>query len=622
MSDIIHLLPDSVANQIAAGEVIQRPSSVIKELVENAVDAGATRIDVMVEDAGKTSIQVVDDGKGMSETDARLSFERHATSKIREAADLFALHTMGFRGEALASIAAVAQVELRTRQAGNELGTCVTIEGSRVTGQEPIACAQGSNFVVKNLFFNVPARRKFLKSNQTELSNILQEFERVALVHEDIAFSLSHNGSMVLTLPKATLRQRIIAVFGKKLNEQLLAVDVETSLVRLHGFVGKPESARKKGAHQYFFVNGRYMRHPYFHKAVMEAFDKLVPVGEQVPYFLYFEVDPSNIDVNIHPTKTEIKFENELAVWQIVVAAVRESLGRFSAVPTIDFDMEGAPEIPVFGNAFSPVSVEAPRVDVNPDFNPFKSSSSPHASCNASRSSVAGWEELYADSHKEEEFVPPSDDFGSESFVPQGDESPVLYGEQKTAFEKSTLHYQYKGKYIMTAVKSGLMIIDQHRAHVRVLYDRYRRQMEQGEPQSQGLLFPEMLQLPSSEGVVLEHLVDDMGALGFDLSVLGGGSFSINAIPAGTEGLNPVEMVRGIVHASIEKGCRMEEDVRHYIALSLAKSAAIVQGQVLSNEEMEALVDGLLACPNPNQTPDGKIVVAILGQDELDRLFG
>ena len=622
MSDIIHLLPDSVANQIAAGEVIQRPSSVIKELVENAVDAGATRIDVMVEDAGKTSIQVVDDGKGMSETDARLSFERHATSKIREAADLFALHTMGFRGEALASIAAVAQVELRTRQAGNELGTCVTIEGSRVTGQEPIACAQGSNFVVKNLFFNVPARRKFLKSNQTELSNILQEFERVALVHEDIAFSLSHNGSMVLTLPKATLRQRIIAVFGKKLNEQLLAVDVETSLVRLHGFVGKPESARKKGAHQYFFVNGRYMRHPYFHKAVMEAFDKLVPVGEQVPYFLYFEVDPSNIDVNIHPTKTEIKFENELAVWQIVVAAVRESLGRFSAVPTIDFDMEGAPEIPVFGNAFSPVSVEAPRVDVNPDFNPFKSSSSPHTSCNASRSSVAGWEELYADSHKEEEFVPPSDDFGSESFVPQGDESPVLYGEQKTAFEKSTLHYQYKGKYIMTAVKSGLMIIDQHRAHVRVLYDRYRRQMEQGEPQSQGLLFPEMLQLPSSEGVVLEHLVDDMGALGFDLSVLGGGSFSINAIPAGTEGLNPVEMVRGIVHASIEKGCRMEEDVRHYIALSLAKSAAIVQGQVLSNEEMEALVDGLLACPNPNQTPDGKIVVAFLGQDVLDRLFG
>lgn len=622
MSDIIHLLPDSVANQIAAGEVIQRPSSVIKELVENAVDAGATRIDVVVEDAGKTSIQVVDDGKGMSETDARLSFERHATSKIREAADLFALHTMGFRGEALASIAAVAQVELRTRQAGKELGTCVTIEGSRVTGQEPVACAQGSNFVVKNLFYNVPARRKFLKSNQTELSNILQEFERVALVHEDVAFSLTHNGSMVLTLPKATLRQRIVGVFGKKLNEQLLAVDVETSLVRLHGFVGKPETARKKGAHQYFFVNGRYMRHPYFHKAVLEAFDKLIPVGEQVSYFLYFDVDPANIDVNIHPTKTEIKFENELAVWQIVVAAVRESLGRFSAVPTIDFDMEGAPEIPVFGNAFSPSSVKAPKVDVDPDFNPFKSSSSPRSSYNAGRSSLAGWEDLYADSHEGEELVPPSDDFGAASFTPPGTETATLYGEQQPAFEKSTLHYQYKGKYIMTAVKSGLMVIDQHRAHVRVLYDRYRRQMENGEPQSQGLLFPEMLQLPPSEGVVLEHLADDLGALGFDLSVLGGGSFSVNAIPAGTEGLNPVEMVRGIVHASIEKGCHVEEDVRHYIALALAKSAAIVQGQVLSNEEMEALVDDLLACPNPNQTPDGKVVVAILGQDELDRLFG
>ena len=322
MSDIIHLLPDSVANQIAAGEVIQRPASVIKELVENAVDASATRIDVVVEDAGKTSIQVVDNGKGMSETDARLSFERHATSKIRKADDLFALRTMGFRGEALASIAAVAQVELRTRQAGSELGTCVNIEGSQLVGQEPVSCAPGSNFLIRNLFFNVPARRKFLKSNQTELSNILQEFERVALVHEDIAFSLTQNGSVVLSLPKSTLRQRIINIFGKKLNEQLLAVDVETSLVRLSGFVGKPDSARKKGTHQYFFVNGRYMRHPYFHKAVMEAFEQLIPVGEQVSYFLYFEVDPANIDVNIHPTKTEIKFENELAIWQIIVAAV------------------------------------------------------------------------------------------------------------------------------------------------------------------------------------------------------------------------------------------------------------------------------------------------------------
>ena len=616
MSDIIHLLPDSVANQIAAGEVIQRPASVIKELVENAVDASATRIDVVVEDAGKTSIQVVDDGKGMSETDARLSFERHATSKIREAGDLFALRTMGFRGEALASIAAVAQVELRTRQAGSELGTCVNIEGSQLVGQEPVSCAPGSNFLIRSLFFNVPARRKFLKSNQTELSNILQEFERVALVHEDIAFSLTQNGSVVLSLPKSTLRQRIINIFGKKLNEQLLAVDVETSLVRLSGFVGKPDSARKKGAHQYFFVNGRYMRHPYFHKAVMEAFEQLIPVGEQVSYFLYFEVDPANIDVNIHPTKTEIKFENELAIWQIIVAAVKESLGRFNAVPTIDFNTEGALDIPVFGNAFSPATVEAPVLEVNPDFNPFKSGSS-----SGYKSQRMDWEPLYDGMEKS---VSPAvtNDFGGGDFSSSVPDDLTLYADTKDTFEKSTQHYQYKGKYIMTAVKSGLMIIDQHRAHIRVLYDRYRKQMEGSNGQSQGLLFPEMLQLPPSEGIVLEHLTDDLHALGFDLSVLGGGSFSINAVPSGTEGLNPVEMVRGIVHSSIEKGCNVEEDVRHYIALSLARSAAIVQGQVLSNEEMEALVDDLFVCRNPNQSPDGKVVVAILEQDDLDQLFG
>ncbi len=616
MSDIIRLLPDSVANQIAAGEVIQRPASVIKELVENAVDASATRIDVVVEDAGKTSIQVVDDGKGMSETDARLSFERHATSKIREAGDLFALRTMGFRGEALASIAAVAQVELRTRQAGSELGTCVNVEGSRLVGQEPVSCPPGSNFLIRNLFFNVPARRKFLKSNQTELSNILQEFERVALVNEGIAFSLTQNGSVVLSLPKSTLRQRIIDIFGRKLNEQLLAVGVETSLVRLSGFVGKPDSARKKGFHQYFFVNGRFMRHPYFHKAVMEAFEQLIPVGEQVSYFLYFEVDPADIDVNIHPTKTEIKFENELAVWQIIVAAVKESLGRFNAVPTIDFDTEGVPDIPVFGNASSPATVKAPVLEVNPDFNPFEPGFP-----SGRKPRRTDWRPLY-DGAGRGASPAATDDFGGGDFSSSVPDGPALYADARGTLEKSTLHYQYKGRYIMTAVKSGLMIIDQHRAHVRVLYDRYRRQMEGSDGPSQGLLFPEMLQLSPSESIVLEHLTDDLHALGFDLSVLGGGSFSVNAVPSGTEGLNPVEMVRGIVHASMEKGCNVEEDVRHHIALSLARSAAIVQGQVLSNEEMEALVDDLFACSNPNQAPDGKVVVAMLGQDDLERFFG
>ena len=336
--DIIHLLPDSVANQIAAGEVVQRPSSVVKELMENSVDAGATSIDVLIVDAGRTSIQVIDDGKGMSETDARLAFERHATSKIQKAEDLFSLHTMGFRGEALPSIAAVAQVQLKTRIAANDLGTDLTIEGSRVIMQEPCSCPVGTNIEVRNLFYNVPARRKFLKSNQTELSNIMQDFERIALVNPTVSFSLTHNGSLVVRLPAANLRQRIVGVFEKKLNEQLLAVDVDTTLAHITGFVGRPESARKKGAHQFFFVNGRFMRHPYFHKAVMEAFAHLIPEGEQVPYFIYFNVAPENIDVNIHPTKTEIKFENDSAIWQILQAAIRDTLGRFNAVPTIEFD--------------------------------------------------------------------------------------------------------------------------------------------------------------------------------------------------------------------------------------------------------------------------------------------
>lgn len=614
MSDIIHLLPDSVANQIAAGEVIQRPASVIKELIENSVDAGATKIEVVIVDAGKTSIQVIDDGKGMSETDARLSFERHATSKIREAGDLFALHTMGFRGEALASIAAVAQVELKTRQSQNELGTCVNISGSEFQSQEVVSCPAGSNFMVRNLFYNVPARRKFLKSNQTELSNILQEFERVALVHENIAFSLIHNDSLVLNLPKTTLRQRIAGVFGKKINEQLLPVEVDTSLVKLTGFVGKPETARKKGAHQYFFVNGRYMRHPYFHKAVQEAYEQLIPANEQISYFLYFNVDPANIDVNIHPTKTEIKFENEQAIWQIIVAAVKESLGRFNAVPTIDFDTEGAPDIPVFESetAYS----ETPAVQTNSDFNPFKA---PAGKSNYKREPI-DWEQLY-DKSKAEVIPSSSNDLIGLEETDVLEDTSLLGSAANDMMEKSTLHYQYKGKYILTSVKSGLMIIDQHRAHVRILYDRYRKQMSEHNGASQGLLFPEMIQIPASEAVLLEQLMPDLEALGFDLSVLGNGTFSVNAIPSGTEGMNPVDMVTDIVHSAQEKGGQAEENLQYCIALSLARNSAIVQGQVLSNEEMENLVDNLFVCKNPNYTPDGKIIVAILEQEDFEQLF-
>lgn len=618
MGDIIHLLPDSVANQIAAGEVIQRPASVIKELVENAVDADAKRIDVVVVDAGKTSIQVVDDGKGMSETDARLAFERHATSKIRQASDLFALSTMGFRGEALASIAAVAQVELRTRQRDAEIGTSVSIAASKVTSQEPVACSPGSSFMIKNLFFNIPARRKFLKSNQTELSNILQEFERVALVHPDISFSLTHNDSMMFSLSPSSLRQRIINIFGRKLNEQLLSVEVETTLVKLSGFVAKPEFARKKGAHQYFFVNGRYMKHAYFHKAVMEAFDQLIPAGEQVSYFLYFEVDPANIDVNIHPTKTEIKFENELAIWQIIIAAIKEALGRFNAVPAIDFDTEGRPDLPVFeGNK---LDVERPETQKNPDFNPFQSrasSSCEQRSTNSTRYVPSNWEELYA---SPTEVVSTSfEQFSSEADMP--DEGGIYEGCADFS-DKSTQHYQYKGRYIMTAVKSGLMIIDQQRAHIRVLFDRFLEQISSHHGASQGLLFPEIIQLPPSEAVVLEHLQDELHALGFDLQSLGGGSYSLNAIPAGTEGLHAETLVRNIIDTAMEKGSDIGDEINNRLALALARNASIVPGQVLSNEEMEALVDSLFACSTPNYTPDGKVIITILEQDNIDRLFG
>ena len=626
MSDIIHLLPDSVANQIAAGEVIQRPASVIKVLVENAIDAEACNIHVLVTDAGKTCIQVIDDGKGMSETDARLSFERHATSKIREASDLFALRTMGFRGEALASIAAVAQVELKTRLEAEELGTKLVIAGSKVESQEAVSCPKGSNFSIKNLFFNIPARRKFLKANSTELSNILTEFERIALVHPEVAFSLYSNDSELFNLPVSSLRQRILAVFGKKLNQQLLSVDVNTTMIKISGYVAKPETARKKGAHQYFFVNGRYMRHPYFHKAVMDAYEQLIPIGEQISYFLYFEVDPANIDVNIHPTKTEIKFENEQAIWQIISAAVKESLGKFNAVPSIDFDTEDMPDIPAFEQNLPP---EPPRVQYNSDFNPFKTSSS------GSGGGVAGysrqkveWEDLYGGLEKASKMNRPvinEPEAEPDYFSPAEPEAPAvvpstLYANEPIV-EKGNLHLQFKGRFILTSVKSGLMLIDQHRAHIRVLFDRYMMQIRQKQGMSQGVLFPEILQLPVSEAAVLQSIMDDLSAVGFELSDLGGGSYAINGIPAGIEGLNPVELVRSMLHTAMEKGNDVKEEVQSILALTLSRAAAIVYGQVLSNEEMVNLVDNLFACVAPNYTPDGKVVLSTIKEEEIEKLF-
>jgi len=605
MADIIHLLPDSVANQIAAGEVIQRPSSVIKELLENAVDAGASRIDVIVVDAGRTSIQVIDDGKGMSETDARLAFERHATSKIQQASDLFSLRTMGFRGEALPSIAAVAQVTLRTRAADAELGTVLNIEGGKVLSQEVDGCPVGSNFLVQNLFFNVPARRKFLKSNQTELSNIIQEFERVALVNPEIHFTFTHDSHTLTTLLPESPKQRIAAMFGKKLGEQLLDVDVDTTLCTLSGYVGKPESARKKGARQFFFINGRYMRHPYFHKAVQEAFEELVQPSEQVPYFLYMEVDPATIDVNIHPTKTEIKFENELAIWQIILAAVKEALGRFNAIPTIDFDTQGHPsEIPVYNPGVKHASsVAPPRPSLNADYNPFKNVASP-------RNDVPrDWQSLYQASA-----APIMPD---ETLIPEPSHEQLSLLD----IERSAQHYQYRGQYIVTEVRSGLMLIEQHRAHTCILYNRYREQLEGRPASSQGLLFPEIVQFPISDAPLLEEIQDELKSLGFDISSLGGGSYSIQGMPAGFEGSDPKQLLCDIVENLKSKGQGLEDELHHRMALTLARNAAIPVGQVLSQQEMENLVDGLFQLKNPNYTPDGKIVVVIYPNDNLEKLF-
>lgn len=604
MSDLIHLLPDSVANQIAAGEVIQRPASVIKELVENSIDAGATTVHVIVVDAGRTSIQVIDDGKGMSETDARLSFERHATSKISQAGDLFALHTMGFRGEALASIAAVAQVELQTRRKDDELGTLINIAGSKVTRQEPVSCPVGSNFKVDNLFFNVPARRKFLKTNATELNNILTAFERIVLVYPDIHFTLHHNGVEMLNLRSGSVRQRIADVFGKQYSQDLLPVEVHTAMCTVTGFVGKPEAARKKSGCDYFFVNGRFMKHAYFHKAVMKAYDRLVPEGMSIPYFLYLEVEPGEIDVNIHPTKTEIKFENEQAIWQILSAAVRDGIGKFCEVPSIDFDTQGQPDIPVFDNVHE--SYTAPRVNYNPDYNPFKQ--------NSSSSAPSQWESLYEGlergSFREEPAQQPSF-FDDDNLVEPQTPNEILS-------EKSPAHYQFKGKYLMTAVKSGLMIIDQHRASVRILYDRYLSQQGSHSVSTQKLLFPETIQFSPSEAVTMQQLLPELSSLGFDLSDLGGNTFAVNGVPAGIDGLD----TQTLLHSMVEDAGSPLSTVDSRLALRLAQSAAIPYGQILNNDEMESIINELFSCSNVNYTPDGKAILCILPQADIEQLLG
>ncbi len=667
MSDIIHLLPDSVANQIAAGEVIQRPASMIKELVENALDAGATHIQVVVEDAGKTLVQVIDNGCGMSETDARMAFERHATSKIQQATDLFALRTMGFRGEALASIAAVAQVELRTRQKGQDLGTCINIEGSKVTKQELVSCPVGANFAVRNLFFNIPARRKFLKSNQTELSNIMAEFERIALAHPDVSFTLQSGSSIALDLAGGNFRQRIVGIFGRRIDKQLVPIEVKTTLANISGFVGMPTAARRKNAHQYLFVNGRFMRHPYFAKAILTAYERLIPEGQQVPFFIKFEVDPARIDVNIHPTKTEIKFEDDSAIFQILLAAVRESLGKYGAVPAIDFNTEARPDIPTFNaTGGESVNIAPPQIHINTSFNPFdttpappthneqgatvdKSSTSFTSSYTPPRPhSTIDWQRIYEKTQKsfQSETNPSSQSINTEQEdeieiesryedndvplpshftpLPTPEETPTLLYKElpdtgKIAWneKKDGDFYQYQGRYIITALPMGMALIDQHRAHIRILYERYQQQLLQHKSASQKLLFPETLTLSPSEGVILNQILPQLKDIGFDINNDEKGNFILTGVPIQTEGIAPTALINSILADALTGQANAADTMGHTISLAMARKVALPYGQLLNTQEMSTLLEQLFNSSTPNLTPDGTLIMTILNPEKL-----
>lgn len=643
--DIIRLLPDNVANRIAAGEVIQRPASVIKELVENAIDAGAHTIKILVVDAGKTSIQVIDDGCGMTDTDARLSFERHATSKIRTADDLFALHTMGFRGEALASIAAVAQVTLQTRKKGAELGTKICTNGDEITSQEPVVCPEGSNFLIENLFFNVPARRKFLKSNPTEMSNITQAFVRIVLVYPEIEFVLYNNGQETLRLRATTLRQRILDVFGKRINKNLLPLETKTTLCNIKGFVGKPESARKKRMEQFFFVNGRYMKHPYFHKAILSAFERLIPAGEQIPYFIYFDVNPEDIDVNVHPVKTEIKFENEQAIWRVLMAAVFDAVGKFSEIPSLDFDTEGCPDIPVY----DPSKVDGimqPNIDYDPKYNPFNLSKKGDVggmgraplyinkekkkSSGISTSSLGelgspkiseDWQTLYDTIKKS---ASDNEAQTTDSFFPM--ESGTLFPEeeeQSNVFSgRAQEHLQYRGMYIITQIQDGMMVIDQHRADTRILYEEYMRVWETRISHTQKLIFPETIQFPPSYSSMLDDVISEMNGLGFDIDKTTDREFVVSGIPVGLSGLDACTLVNDLVGTAVEYGSTVKEKVNSILALELARRVATPYGEVLSQDSMESIVCRLLECRNCRYTPDGKNIIGVIRHGTIESLLG
>lgn len=607
MADIIQFLPDHVANQIAAGEVIQRPASVVKELLENAIDAGSTSIRVIVKDSGRTLVQVIDDGCGMSTNDARMAFESHATSKISDSADLFNLRTKGFRGEALASIASVAHVELKTRLCDEEVGTRVRVEDSDIKECEPVQCAGGSSFAIRNLFYNTPARRQFLKSDTVEMRHIMDEFQRVALAHPGVAMSLHHNGNEVYHLNAGPLRQRVVGIFGQKHDERLLPVEEETDVVKIHGYAGKPEFARKTRGEQFFFVNDRFIKHGYFHHAVTQAMEGLLPHGQHPMYVLFLDVDPSQIDVNVHPNKTEVKFREERAIYTILRAAVKRALGRFQVSPTLDFDQESSLNI---GTPDKDRPIREPQIQVNPNYNPFDTDRKPSPGlagrASGERPATGGhnWREVYKildDEHSrptQSEILP--DDESAEA-LPL--EAPV---------------FQIGKTYVVAPIKSGMIVLDQQCAHERILYEKYDRNRENVE--SQQLLYPQHMSLSVSDHTLLKSALPELQEMGFDIDEFGGNDLIVRGLPADIAQQDPKDLLDAVL-VELQEGGKASNKGLNRIALGLARGGAIRRGQVLRPREMRHLIDSLFACEVPNYSPTGRPAIVTFTPDDLASKF-
>lgn len=614
MSNIIQLLPDRVANQIAAGEVVQRPASAVKELLENAIDAGSTKINLIIKDAGKTLIQVVDNGCGMTETDARMSFERHATSKITSAEDLFAIRTKGFRGEALASIAAIAQVELKTKLSNEELGTLIQIEGSKITNQEPVSCANGTSFSIKNLFFNVPARRNFLKSNAVETRHIIDEFERVAMSHPDIHFTMHHNGNEVFNLVSGPFRQRLVGILGKKYNDRLVPVNEPTNIVNLTGHIVKPEFCKRTRGEQFFFVNNRFIKSTYLNHAVTSAFKELLGKDQFPSYFIFMEIDPSTIDINIHPTKTEIKFEDEKSIYAIINSAVRNSLGKYNIAPSLDFEQETSFNV-------QPISkdqvISMPTINVNRNFNPFKEEkkTQPTQHKSIGQKQLTANLDFLKDTSDSEIITTSAANFTEDEEEEDQNWSGVFKSDQD---KKS---YQLHGKYILTQVGSGLLIIDQQRAHQRVLFEQFMYDLNRNTAETQKLMFPKTIDLSSGDFAMVQEILEDIKNIGFDLEIFGKNTLSINGVPAGVEEGNCEKIIDGFIEQMKNNANEISTNNKEKLANSMALSACIKSGRKLTVVEMDELFDQLFACDTPYHTPNGKPVIVKIDEDELNQRF-